>query len=275
MKSKTNQHQATSVAAFRKAVWKHYRTSGRHELAWRKTSDPYRILVSEMMLQQTQVARVVTKYREFLRAFPTVRHLASAPLSKVLKVWNGLGYNRRGKYLHDAAKIIVRDFNGNFDFALAEPLPGVGPYTRSAVRTFAYNEPHTMLETNIRAAYLHHFFPGTKKVNDRALVPYIEEASLGQDPREWHWALMDYGSYLKRVHRNPTRKSAHYVVQTKFEGSLRQVRGAILRILTTGAHGDLAISKKLSFDEKMVRDALSALARDGLVVGQRGSWRIA
>src|SRR3989338_7324816 len=140
---------------FRSTVWKYWKEHGRHDLPWRLTHDPYRILVSEVMLQQTQVPRVIEKYKEFLKKFPTVRALAKASLSDVLKVWSGLGYNRRGKYLHDAAKEIVAV--GNIREALASSLPGVGPYTRAAVRVFAFNEPDILIETNIRAAYIHHF----------------------------------------------------------------------------------------------------------------------
>lgn len=263
------------MRAFRRAVWAHYRKAGRHDLPWRKTRDPYKILVSEVMLQQTQVSRVLPKYKEFLKQFPTVRALAKALLSDVLKVWSGLGYNRRGKYLHEAAKVVVHDFKGDLKEALAHPLPGVGPYTRAAVRTFAFNEPHTMIETNIRGAFIHHFFAKKKTVNDRELLALIEKAAEGQDPREWHWALMDYGAHLKKIHPNPTRKSAHYVVQTPFTGSLRQVRGEILQLLTGGSYGDLALSQKLSFNEKDMRAALRGLQKDGLVVSEKGSWRIA
>ncbi len=279
-----------AVAAFQRAVWDYYKNHGRHSLPWRKTRNPYRILVSEIMLQQTQVPRVLQKYKSFLKHFPTVEALAEAKLSSVLKEWSGLGYNRRGKYLHDAAKLIVHEYSGNFKRATAERLPGVGPYTRAAVRTFAYNEPHTMVETNVRAAFIHHFFPTTLKpsgrrklvyvkkdaaVHDRELVPLIEQASVGQDPREWYWALMDYGSHVKSLHVNPTRRSASYVMQTKFIGSLRQVRGAVIRALSEGAHGDLALAHKLSFEEHMIRQALTDLKKDGLVASSKGSWRIA
>jgi len=263
------------VKKFREIVWAHYEQYGRTTLPWRKTTDPYKILVSEMMLQQTQVSRVADKYTSFLKKFPTARALAKAPLSAVLKEWSGLGYNRRGKYLHDAAKTIVTTYRGDIKHALAHDLPGVGPYTRAAVRVFAFNEPHTMLETNIRAVFIHHFFAGNRTVSDKELQPALEQAVKGQDPRTWHWALMDYGAYLKKLHENPTRRSAHYSVQTKFEGSLRQVRGAILKILTDGPFGDLAISKMLSYDEKHIRDALHALATDGLILSEKGSWRIA
>ncbi len=263
------------ITAFRRAVWSHYRKHGRHDLPWRKTDDPYKILVSEIMLQQTQVPRVIEKYTSFLRKFPTVRALAKAPLSAVLKEWSGLGYNRRGKYLHDAAKVIVTVYNGNLKRATAERLPGVGPYTKAAVRTFAFNEPHMMIETNVRAVYIHHFFPKKNAVHDRDLVPLIEACAEGQDPRTWYWALMDYGSYMKRLHVNPTRRSAHYGMQNKFVGSLREVRGAIIKVLNDGAHGDLALANKLAFEGQMIRHALAGLKRDGLVISQKGSWRIA
>lgn len=263
------------IAAFRRAVWTYYHAFGRHDLPWRKTTHPYRIMISEIMLQQTQVPRVIEKYRSFLKAFPSVRALARAPLKDVLRAWSGLGYNRRAKYLHDAARMIVHEYRGDMNAATAAALPGIGPYTRAAIRVFAYNEPRTMLETNIRAVYIHHFFPAGKRVHDRDLVELIERCARDEDPRTWHWALMDYGTHVKRLHKNPTRRSASYVMQTKFEGSLREIRGAVIKLLNTGAHGDLAISKKLQFDEKRVRDALNGLARDGLVLSEKGSWRIA
>ena len=257
------------VREFRRIVWSHYKKEGRNELPWRKTKDPYRILVSEIMLQQTQVSRVIEKYKEFLKKFPTVRALAKAPLSDVLKIWSGLGYNRRGKYLHDAAKKVVADFNGNFKKALEHPLPGVGPYTRAAVKAFAFNEPGEIIETNVRTAFIHHFYRGrfsVKKMSDKDLLPILRLAAKGQDPREWHWALMDYGSYLKRSGVRNNSRSAHYTKQSKFEGSLRQVRGQILRDLMDGKKG-----RKGEEWEK----AFAGLVRDGLIVKEKGKWRIA
>lgn len=280
----------SSIKQFRKEVWKYYRDHGRHDLPWRETRDPYKILVSEIMLQQTQVPRALEKYTEFLTAFPTVYVLAQAKLVEVLRIWSGLGYNRRGKYLHDAAKQIVTAYNGDFSDALAHALPGVGPYTRAAVRAFAFNEPHTMIETNIRAAFIHHFFSshsthgrgkdGSRailsigrsygKVTDKDLVPLIEKAAEGQDPREWHWALMDYGSYLKKQFPNPSRRSAGYAKQSKFEGSLRQVRGAILRELHKGPSS----VKELPFEKERVEKALAGLEKDGMIQKVKGKWRI-
>ena len=274
----SSRRRKETIPAFRRAVWKHYRAHGRHDLPWRKTANPYRILVSEIMLQQTQVPRVIEKYKSFLKRFPNVQTLASAPLAAVLQEWSGLGYNRRGKYLHDAARVVVNEYKGNFKKATAERLPGVGPYTKAAVRTFAFNEPHMMIETNIRAAYIHYFgkiWTRRVHISDRELVPLIETAAAGQDPRTWYWALMDYGSHMKRLHVNPTRRSASYSMQSKFVGSLREVRGAIIKVLNEGAHGDLAIANKLSFEGRMIRQALTGLKKDGLVVSSRGSWRIA
>ena len=131
----------TSIESFRSEVWNYYKKNGRNDLPWRKTTDPYKILVSEVMLQQTQVPRVIEKYKSFLKKFPTVNVLARAVLADVLKEWSGLGYNRRAKYLHDAAKVIVGEYRGDIKKALAHQLPGVGPYTKAAVRTFAFNEP--------------------------------------------------------------------------------------------------------------------------------------
>lgn len=258
------------IAAVRTAVWGYWNKSGRHTLPWRKTRDPYKILVSEMMLQQTQVSRVIEKYKEFLKAFPSVRALARAPLSDVLRVWSGLGYNRRAKYLHDAAREIVGAYKGNFREALRGGLPGVGPYTRPAVEAFAFNEPGVLIETNIRTVFMHHVFPKTKIVSDRALSAMVERAAEKQDPRTWNWALMDYGAYLKQSGVRTNARSAHYTKQPAFKGSLREVRGAILRELHAGRSPET-----LPFGKQKISRALAGLARDGLITKKKGAWRIA
>lgn len=259
------------IIAFRKAVWGYYKKHARSELPWRKTRDPYKILVSEVMLQQTQVPRVMEKYKEFLIAFPSVYMLAQASLGDVLKVWSGLGYNRRAKYLHDAAKLIVDEYRGDIETATAaKKLPGMGSYTKSAVRVFAFNEPHTLIETNVRAAFIHHFFPSEDAVYDKDLVPFVEAAAAGEDPRAWHYALMDYGVHMKKLHKNPARKSKSYVRQGKFEGSLRQVRGAILRALHEGAS-----LKALPYEQTRLKTALASLRKDGLLAKEGKTWRIA
>lgn len=268
--------------AFRATVWEYWKKDGRHDLPWRKTTDPYKILVSEVMLQQTQVPRVIEKYKEFLRAFPNVRRLAQAPLSDVLKVWSGMGYNRRAKYLRNAAEVIVRGYGGRVPKAaiVLRKLPGVGPYTAGAVRVFAFNEPDTLIETNIRAAFIHHFFSYPPihydrgvlgDIRDTDILPIAEKMAERQDPREWHWALMDYGAHIKKLHGNPARRSAHYTRQSKFEGSLRQVRGEILRQLMKGEPPEV---KPRGVERRMVRQALEGLVRDGLIENKKGKWGI-
>lgn len=266
---------SSRILKFRQTVWQYWKENGRHDLPWRKTKDPYRILVSEVMLQQTQVSRVIEKYKEFLKKFPTVRALSKASLADVLKVWSGLGYNRRGKYLRDAAKEIVEKYGGNFERALEHPLPGVGPYTKAAVRAFAFNEPSTFIETNIRAAFIHHFFGDTLNVSDRKVLTYAEKAAEGQDPREWHWALMDYGAYLKRSGVRNNSRSAHYIKQSKFEGSLRQVRGAILRELHDRSTSERVLAARQGLAASgHLRRALAGLARDGLIKKGKGKWSV-
>lgn len=246
----------------------YWRRHGRHNLPWRKTQDPYKILVSEMMLQQTQVSRVIPKYEEFLKKFPTVQALAKAPLIEVLRVWSGLGYNRRAKFLHDAAKQVAERHDGHFprEYAELRALPGVGDYTAKAIQVFSLNESELLLETNIRTVYLHTFFSNTSKVSDRKLHPYVERAARGQNPRTWHWALMDYGAHLKKSGVKLNSKSAHYTKQSKFEGSLRQMRGAILR---AHAKGDSLSSIKAT-NKQNFEKAFTSLVRDGLVPMSKG-----
>lgn len=224
------------------------------------------------MLQQTQVSRVMEKYKEFLKAFPIVRTLAKAPLADVLRVWSGLGYNRRAKYLHDAAKKIVKV--GTIKKTLEGSLSGVGPYTRAAVRVFAFNKPDVLIETNIRTAFINHFFPSKKTVADKELLPLIKKAAEGQDSKEWHWALMDYGAYLKRLGVRNNHRSAHYVKQSKFENSLRQIRGTILRELQKGSRTENAMRSDLIASRGKLKNALAGLARDGIIVKEKGKWRI-
>ncbi|MBY0473170.1 A/G-specific adenine glycosylase [Patescibacteria group bacterium] len=224
-----------------------YKKSGRTHLPWRKTRDPYKILVSELMLQQTQVARVIPKYEAFLKRFPTFSALAKASLSDVLKEWQGLGYNRRAKFLHQAAKVVVArsDLAGKFTTEFLESLPGVGPYTARAVSVFSYNRPEVFIETNIRTVFLHHYFrrgrtspenlggsaSQEKKIADNEILPLIERdlKKSKMEPRDFYAALMDYGSYLKASGVRINNKSKHYVKQSKFEGSTRQKRAALLR----------------------------------------------
>lgn len=227
-------HAGMDVKEFRKLIWHFYKTQGRHDLPWRQTTDPYRILVSEVMLQQTQVERVCSYYAAWLKRFPTVKKLAEAPLADVLTLWQGLGYNRRAKMLHEAAKVVLKEYKGNMptDPALLVQLPGVGPYTARAVAAFSTNADTVFIETNLRTVVLHHFFPKKEQVSDAEILAILTEAFPKGRAREWYAALMDYGAHLKRSGVKLNMKSKTYTKQKTFTGSDRQARGAILKELT-------------------------------------------
>ncbi len=279
-------------AAFIQKVKTYYTEQGRHDLPWRHTTDPYKIAVSEVMLQQTQVARVIEKYKEFLKAFPTAHSLANAPLQQVLLQWSGLGYNRRARFLQQMAQVVINNqspslklrrtkagkFPKTFDELLE--LPGIGTYTAGAICAFAYNQPVVMIETNVRTVYLHHFrkaLSKTKdndKVSDKELLPLIEATLDQKNPRQWYWALMDYGSFLKsqgiRIHRN----SVHYKKQSAFKGSVREVRGAIMKILTVRPATALQLQKITGFETARIEAATQALLKEGIVTRQGKQLKI-
>ncbi|MBL4644330.1 MAG: A/G-specific adenine glycosylase [Candidatus Pacebacteria bacterium] len=267
----------SNIRIFRKKILRFYKENGRHGLPWRKTHNPYKILVSEIMLQQTQVDRVIPKYKAFLEAFPTVQKLANAKLSHVLLLWSGLGYNRRARMLHDAAKQVVFEHSGHFPKDITEllKLPGVGSYTARAIVTFAYNEPVVMIETNIRSVFIHEFFGNVIAVDDTKIVPLIEASSVKErDSRRWYAALMDYGSYLKKEYPNPSRKSKHHSKQSKFRGSLREVRGDVLKILLNGNRTVKDLVKESGFTSEKIEEALGGLCSDGLTQKTKRGWGV-
>ena len=258
---------ATAVRAFRKNIYDHYEKHGR-ALPWRRTRDPYRILVSEIMLQQTQVERVLDKYTAFLAAFPGFPSLAKAPLNELLRIWQGLGYNRRALALRALAQKVVDEHRGALprepDKLLA--LPGIGTYTAGAVMAFAFNEPVVFMDTNIRRVYIHEFFHDRENVRDEELFPLVERTLDASDPRKWYNALMDYGAMLKKEHANPNRKSAHYVRQSPFENSNRQVRGRIVKVLVANAPLSVArIVKQTGMDAERVKENLTQLVKEGFI----------
>lgn len=222
-----------NIELFQKSIWDYY-ASNKRSFAWRFVTDPYRIVVSEIMLQQTQTYRVETKYEQFIIEFPNFESLAQASLRDVLAVWQGLGYNRRGKALHELAQNVMHEHEGQLpdDPQILETLPGIGKATAGSICAFAFNKPTIFIETNIRTVYLHFFFPGMQDVHDKELHPIVAATVDIDNPREWYYALMDYGVYLKKLVPNPSRRSSHYTTQSRFEGSDRQIRGMILKYLT-------------------------------------------
>lgn len=236
-------------------------------MPWRDDTRPYYVLVSELMLQQTQVDRVIPKFQAFIAAFPDETALASASLGEVLVLWSGLGYNRRAKYLHDAAQMIVRAFNSVFpeNYEDIRKLPGVGPGTAGAILVYAFNKPIVFIETNVRTVYFHHFFDDGDKVSDKELVPLIEATIDAEHPREFYWALMDYGSWLKRRGAGRNAQSVHYKKQAPLKGSIREVRGQIIKSLSEGDSSEANLRSRLNADGRFT-PALEGLIRDGLVM---------
>ncbi|MEK7098699.1 MAG: A/G-specific adenine glycosylase [Patescibacteria group bacterium] len=267
-----------SKLVFTKKVLDYYRAHGRHNLPWRKSTDPYEILVSEIMLQQTQVDRVVPYFKRFIAKFPTVQAISRAPLEMVLREWSGLGYNRRAKLLRECAKEIVEKHRGKVpkDFAALVALPAIGPYTAGAIRAFAFNEKEIFIETNIRAALIHHCFPKSKKVPDTKLTPILKDCLVHtKSAREWYSALMDYGAHIKKTTENPSRRSKHHTRQSPFEGSLRQYRGIILRRLLKGSMPHKALLNINTEHSYFLERALRDLNRDELIKKRKGKWLLA
>jgi A/G-specific adenine glycosylase len=243
------------------------------DMPWRQDTRPYYVLVSELMLQQTQVDRVIPKFTAFVERFPDEQALASASLADVLTLWQGLGYNRRAKFLHEASRSIV----ALGKFPDAEPdlltLPGVGKNTAGALLAYAYNQPALYIETNVRAVYIHHFFHDSELVDDKDILVLLEQTIDHDHPREFYWALMDYGSWLKKQGVLPSR-SRHYKKQAPLKGSVREVRGRILALLSKNDMHRVDLEREFVGDERFEL-AITGLEKDGLVAKTNGRYHLA
>ena len=291
-----------NIPAFQRAILSWYKTN-RRDLPWRNTKDPYKILVSEVMLQQTQVSRVIPKYKEFLKAFPTLESLAKASDRKLLKAWAGLGYWRRALNLKEAARILVsaqatkfltsprRRFitlakrkspraqnpksRGDFEVRSLESLspsdleslPGIGPYTARAVSCFAFGNAEAFLDTNIRRVYLHFFFPKRKDIPDEEILKIAEKAVWKKNPREWHYALFDYGATVLKNNK-ANRRSRHYAKQSKFENSFRSFRTKVVNFLLSQKQNRASrktIESLLKESPYPTKEVISSLLKDRLI----------
>ncbi len=245
----------------------HYR-----KMPWRNTHDPFHILLSEIMLQQTQVDRVVGHYEKFIKRFPRVEDLAKASFSEVLSMWSGLGYNRRGKWLQEAAQKITEEYKGEVPNSvdLLINLPGIGRNTAAAICVYAFDKPEVFIETNIRTVYIYHFFKDREEsVKDAEILKMQKEIlEIGIDPRTWYLSLMDYGTFLKKEYGNLSQKSSAYRKQSTFKGSVRQVRGALLKLFIQSENLDSkTIEKNLEqYDAGHRKEALSQLINEGFIV---------
>lgn len=256
-----------SVSQFQKIVLNYYASYGR-SFPWRKTKNPYKILVSEIMLQQTQAPRVVEKYSSFLKRFPTIEKLAKASTISVLKEWQGLGYNRRGLNLKHLAEEVVKNYGGIIpkNYKQLISLPGIGPATAGDLLAFAWNKPTVVIETNIRTVFIHHFFKDKVNIWDKEIIPLINKTLYRKNPRQWYWALMDYGAYLKKTLPNPSRRSRHYARQSPFKGSNRELRSKILKYLLLYSRQSLnTIAKSLETDREVIQKNLITMEKEKLI----------
>lgn len=266
----------TEIASLYEVVMDYYRHHARLDLPWRQPEpnghyDPYKILVSELMLQQTQVGRVVPKYGAFIALFPNVETLASATLGDVLRAWQGLGYNRRAKYLWLSAQQIAKE--GWPDDLTS--LPGVGVNTAGAIRAYAFNEPVVFVETNIRTVYIYHFAATQQNIPDsfiqELLAQTLRIVTSQGEPRDFYWALMDYGTYLKTMVRNVSQ-SKQYKRQPTFKGSNRQLRGLVVRILADRAFSVAELHAAVNDDRLEI--VLIALESEGLIVKRAEKYEL-
>ncbi len=258
------------VSSFQDCIYRYYHDFGR-SFPWRETNDPYRILLSEVMLQQTQTDRVLPKYKEFLKYWPSLSVLHAAPLVDVLACWKGLGYNRRVLALKRIAEISVVKYGGTLpnDQKALMKLPMVGPATSAALLAFAFDTPSLYLETNIRRVLLYFFFHEVEQVHDKELYLLLDLLLDRKDPKCWYYALMDYGVYLKGIVKNPNRRSAHYTRGERFENSNRQIRGELLTLFTEhGAAAREDICQMLQFSPERIDTCIEALIHEGFIVGE-------
>lgn len=272
---------AQSIRRFKTIIRNYYKTHGR-EFSWRSDIRPYRILVSEIMLQQTQTSRVAQKYAEWMSAFPDFETLAEAPLKKILPIWQGMGYNRRAIALKKCAEIVMKKYKGKLPNTTEEliALPHVGLNTAGSIAAFAFNKPTIFIETNIRSVFISFFFPNKSDVHDDEIRELVEKTLDKKNPREWYYALMDYGVLLKATFGNPNKKSRHYNKQSTFKGSNRELRGAILRELNSSkALGEkelqtLLKKQNISTTILKLRTTLKSLADEGFVGEKNDTYSI-
>lgn len=258
---------------FHDYIWEYYRKHKR-PMIWRDQPSSYYVLVSEIMLQQTQVSRVQEKFPQFIQKFPDLRSLAEASLKDVLGEWQGLGYNRRAKFLWQSAQILHTQYNDVLPTANEKvlQLPGVGVATAGSLVAFAHNIPTVFIETNIRRVYIYHFFRDQENISDTQILPLVAQTVSQDNPREWYYALMDYGTYLKSQVPNPNRKSKHYTRQSQFEGSNRQIRAQIIKELLKRPMTLQEIQETIQ-DERVEKN-MKELVREGIVRQQNNLFSV-
>lgn len=255
------------IELFRKLIYAYFKNN-RRDFPFRNEITPYNVLVSEIMLQQTQTGRVAERFLEFKKEFPDFLSLSNAPNKKLLMAWQGMGYNRRVLALKQIAKEVITDYNGQLPDTvdILKTFPQIGHNTASSIAAFAYNKPSIFIETNIRRVYIYFFFPKKKNINDKDILPIVESTVDNDNPREWYYALMDYGVMLKKTHPELNKRSSHYRKQSPFKGSNREIRGKILKILTSESEIlESTLLKKLQLKIEKMRPILQQLEQEGFL----------
>lgn len=263
------------IQHFQTIIWNYYREHKR-SMPWRSITDTYGVYLSEIMLQQTQVSRVLDKYPQFIRSFPKWDALAHAPTHDLLAAWQGMGYNRRALYMRETARKVVTEYGGQLpqDPKVLVTFPGIGKATAGSLVAFAYNIPTVFIETNIRRVFIHHFFADKEGIADTELIPLVEQSVDKKNPREWYYALMDYGTHLPKTGINANKRSKHYAVQSKFEGSRRQIRGAVIRELTKGPVEETQLRIRLGFEKDTLDSVLLDLKKEGFIHESGGVYQL-
>jgi len=258
---------AAKITTFREMIFRWWKKN-RRDLPWRHTRDPYKIAVSEIMLQQTQVPRVIPKYLEFIGEYPTVFDLAKASSASVLRIWKGMGYNRRALYLRDIAKIVVKNYQGKMpkDEKLLAKLPGMGTYTARAILVFAYGQEVCCVDTNIRKIITHFFFDDLPQ-KPETIQSVADELIPKGKSWDWHQALMDYGTLempnVKYQMVNNRKKSVPFRQTNRF------YRGRIIDMLRERKYPEMKLINRIhdqyGKQEYEIQSIINSLVKDGLV----------
>ncbi len=264
------------IRTFQNIIYSYFNQYGR-DFPFRNEINPYNVVISEIMLQQTQTNRVVEKFQQFIQKFPDFQSLANAPLNEVLKVWQGLGYNRRAVALKKIAERVVNEFDGILpaDIDILKSFPQIGHNTASSIVAFAFNMPTFFIEVNIRRVYIYYFFPGKSSIKDSAIVLIVRKTLDSSNVRKWYYALTDYGVMLKKTHPELNKRSAHYRKQAKFKGSSREVRGKILKLLIASSSlTEVEIFKELKINSKKLKEILNLLIKEGFIKQEKHGFSI-
>jgi A/G-specific adenine glycosylase len=264
------------IQDFRETILSYY-VENRRSFPWRETWDPYKIFISEVMLQQTQTDRIVEKFNAFVLRFPNFKVLSEASLQEIFKYWQGLGYNRRALYLQQSAQLVMQKYIGRLPDSsiLIDELPGIGKATACAIVTYSFNTPTVFIETNVRSVFLHYFFSEQDEVPDELLYPLVERSLDHEDPRNWYYALMDYGVMLKKTLGNPNRRSKHYTKQSPFLQSNRRVRGMIMKALNDQSPlTEKQIVKTTEIEPEKIEYNLKKLTAEMMIKEKNGKYSI-